>query len=81
MTIQNTSQGPPAEKSGRGSPLNRPPCSPDDGDQFCRCCCSVKRQISMLLRNNEEAVSVWFLCLVYLIMSRYLSDRVSVTAG
>ena len=27
---QNCSQGPPEEKSGRGSLLNRPSCSPDD---------------------------------------------------
>ena len=27
---QNFSQGPPAEKTGRGSLLNRPPCSHDD---------------------------------------------------
>ena len=28
--LRNCSQGPPAEKTGRGSLLNRPSCLPDD---------------------------------------------------
>ena len=30
LPSQNCSQGPPAEKTGRGSLLNRPSCPPDD---------------------------------------------------